>query len=474
MPVIAADSTNYNMFGNPVGSQIRGYQTIVPFPDLSHAPRAVRVTMQMQGELGSQCLASLFASTTIKPAMNEYFPSTGTSRRLLALDGLRGLAALLVVFFHIGWPNHLTTNNFVVNGYLSVDLFFIMSGFIIVRNYGAKIANTGNLANFICLRFFRVYPLHFFVLAVLVCLELAKLFMQGALPTPSEQAPFSGNTSISALIANLFLVQGLHVLKETSWNVPSWTISSEFAAYLVFGVLAGSGLMRRKLFFPCALVVGGLAYVGLALERGGLDITYDWGVVRCLAGFFLGATVMLPREFEKDRRLQLPMHIAAVASVIAIVLVMSLAHGWEVVLVIPAFVAAVGLLQTDQGPAARVLMHPFVQFLGRISYSIYMVQYVTILVLTISVKRLFKVALTTDPVTHKFIILINPWIGDALVLVSVLAIVLIAQLTYSWIESPARAFGRRLTGWSVRGPGRFRQCSGDGAAEREAATPVQR
>ena len=154
--------------------------------------------------------------------MNRIVPAADPVGRLLALDGLRGLAALLVVFYHIGWPNHLTNSNFVRNGYLAVDLFFILSGFVIFQNYADRIGSMKDARDFMCLRFFRIYPLHFVTLALLASVELLKLLSQNVLLTPSEQAPFTGNNSIAALMANILLVQGLHTLAGSSWNIPSW------------------------------------------------------------------------------------------------------------------------------------------------------------------------------------------------------------------------------------------------------------
>ncbi len=289
-----------------------------------------------------------------------------------------------------------------------------------------------------------MYPLHIVVLAILVCIELVKLSVQTALPTPSEQIPFANGNSISTLVANILLVQGIHVTNGLSWNIPCWTISCEFAAYLAFGVFALTGIFRIKSFLPCVCLLATGAYLVLALERDGLDVTFDWGLVRCLAGFSFGALVVQLSYAGCHPRLQVLSHLAAIIVLVAIVSVMSTAKGPAVVLVIPLFVIAVALLQREDGPAARILMHRSIQYLGRISYSIYMVQYLTILCVTIVMKRIFKVSVSTDPQTQKFIMMIDPWVGDTLVVGSVFAVVLIAGVTNRWIESPGRVFGRRL------------------------------
>jgi len=76
--------------------------------------------------------------------------------RFSALDGLRGIAALAVVFYHVKFPNHFTTypGLFFRNGYMAVDLFFIISGFVIYAKYSEKICDAGSAFRFIALRFF--------------------------------------------------------------------------------------------------------------------------------------------------------------------------------------------------------------------------------------------------------------------------------------------------------------------------------
>jgi peptidoglycan/LPS O-acetylase OafA/YrhL len=363
------------------------------------------------------------------------------SGRLAALDGLRGLAALLVVFFHIGWPNHFTNNQFVQNGYLAVDLFFIMSGFVIFGNYAERINSLRDYGNFIGLRFFRVYPLHFATLALLFGAEVMKLLLQRELATPSAQLPFTGNNSSQALVANVALVQGWHILSGSSWNIPSWSISCEFAAYLVFGIVALAGLMRRALFIA-VVPIATLTYFVLAFAYDGLDVTYDWGVARCLAGFFLGAAMVNARWIVRLQR-ESWFDATSIIVVIAVSAVMSLASGTSVVLVVPLFVLLVALLASDGGTIARILVHPAIQYLGRVSYSIYMIQFITILGLTIVVKRLFKVPAVQDAYTQRIVLAIDPWVGDLLVMLSVGAILIIAGFAYRWVEAPGREFGRR-------------------------------
>jgi peptidoglycan/LPS O-acetylase OafA/YrhL len=159
----------------------------------------------------------------------------GMSRRFQSLDGLRGIAAIMIVLFHVRWSNHLTETHFVREAYLFVDLFFILSGFIITKAYGDRIHALHQAGGFLILRFFRVYPLHIAVLSVFVFYELAKL---AAIHAGLPAQPFQQSNAGWTLLANVFLLQCLVVLGAPAWNVPSWSISCEAVAYVLFAAAA--------------------------------------------------------------------------------------------------------------------------------------------------------------------------------------------------------------------------------------------
>jgi peptidoglycan/LPS O-acetylase OafA/YrhL len=377
-----------------------------------------------------------------------------TKGRYLALDGLRGVAALFVVLYHIRWTNHVTDGEFVKHGYLAVDLFFILSGFIISAGYSRKITDYSGLQRFICLRLFRVYPLHFAVLLAFVTLELAKLWAQRSGTLIPGQEAFTDGNSLGALVANVVLVHSLGVLDQLSWNYPSWSISCEFVAYLVFSIGVLAGLFRSKLVFTIGAVLASIGYMTLVLMRGTLDITYDWGLVRCLSGFFFGMTIFELSKGRTGERLnaQSTAMIGGyeVALLTALVLVMSFASGAAIVLIIPIFIGAVAVLQLDRGPIASILKSAPAQLLGCISYSIYMVHFLIIVVLFVVINRIVGIPVELDPMAHTPIIRIDPWIGDSLVIIVLLLVVGISASTYALIEQPARLFGRRLAKISFR------------------------
>jgi peptidoglycan/LPS O-acetylase OafA/YrhL len=349
---------------------------------------------------------------------------------------------------HVAWPNHITANTFVQNGYIAVDLFFILSGLVISSNYSERIATPGDARRFVCLRFFRLYPLHIAVLAAFFVLECSKLIAQYGLGMrQGGQAPFTNDTSLGALIANIFLIQGFPILDGPGWNGPSWSISCEFFAYLVFSVTVLTGLVRHNMFFKVGTLLAAVSYAAIALTRDTLNVV-DLGVVRCLAGFFCG---MLIHQFAGRRSLgRAGLFIPGldIALVMAVVLIMSLTSGPLIVAVIPLAVLTVARLQSDQGPVARLLNTKPAQFLGRISYSIYMVHEFIVVCTLIILKRAFDVPLEVYSIRKEPIAAINPWLGDLLVGGLLVAVITSAALTYAFVEEPGRLFGRRLVALS--------------------------
>jgi peptidoglycan/LPS O-acetylase OafA/YrhL len=180
-------------------------------------------------------------------------------------------------------------------------------------------------------------------------------------------------------------------------------------------------------------------YGTLALSLGTLDASYDWGIVRAIGGFFLA-----PLLIVLGRRAPAPsmaLGLAEIAAAAGAIAIMAVAAGPMVVLVIPVLFLAVCLLQTDEGPVAKILRNRAIQYLGRISYSIYMVQMVVGLAATIALKHFLGV---DWPAT------INPWIGDLMVLAIAGGVVAAASVTFRLIEEPGRAFGRRLAARSIK------------------------
>jgi peptidoglycan/LPS O-acetylase OafA/YrhL len=158
---------------------------------------------------------------------------------LTTLTPLRGIAALLVVVFHSNLMLapfvDSTRTLFVDNGWLWVDFFFVLSGFVLSHAYGAnfqKKVSWSDYRKYLLARFARVYPLHFLTLWAAVAVILVIRSMADGL-APFFQILFGLHT----IPASLVLVQSLHLYGTAPLNTPSWSLSTEWWVYMVFPLL---------------------------------------------------------------------------------------------------------------------------------------------------------------------------------------------------------------------------------------------
>ncbi|MES2987631.1 MAG: acyltransferase, partial [Pseudomonadota bacterium] len=152
---------------------------------------------------------------------------------LRALTSVRGLAAWMIVLFHIRdampWLPHklLAVLN---HGYLAVDFFFLLSGFVIWNSYAERIREGGAAAlpEFFKRRIARIWPLHI----VMLGFGLALALLLNAAGRDTHDFP------LSELPLHVLLLQNWGFTSHLSWNDPAWSISCELAAYLLFPLLA--------------------------------------------------------------------------------------------------------------------------------------------------------------------------------------------------------------------------------------------
>ncbi|MFG1363840.1 acyltransferase family protein [Xanthobacter versatilis] len=368
------------------------------------------------------------------------------SARYRALDGLRGMAAVLVVFYHMTIASVFKSLSIVTNGDLAVDVFFILSGFVISSAYADRIDTPDTMKRFLTLRFFRVYPLHFCILMVFLAQELFKLYLWHKGVTLNNGAPFTGDQSLVLFFATLFLVQAWGVFDRNFWNGPSWSISCEALAYLVFALTAPLRPLRWRFAPPAILVFATCSYIYAAALHDGLAQAFygPAAMLRGLSGFFVGA---LCYEAVRSGRLKAIFAAASdralslwqAGTVLAVLLLLSVCRGPSIIAVLVPLTVLVLLLHTDRGFACTVLNTRPLQALGKISYSIYMVHFFIL----ISTDTVLKRVIGEQPDGR-------PWFqmpllqGTLLSLALALLVVLVASLTWRFIEEPGRGFGRRL------------------------------
>lgn len=234
---------------------------------------------------------------------NESPPSI--PRALPALTGLRGIAALWVVGFHIVYIGHRTLPQIVLAdvpflsvGWAGVDLFFVLSGFILMHSHKEDFRNVTIeiLLSFAKRRFWRVYPLSAFVLLLIGALYLLdKSFVQ-SLPKPLDSVGF---------IKTATLTTGWRLpLDGASWNEPVWSLSVELLGYMTFPALASFAVRTKSGPLAIALVVGCLLAwpCWLFSTTGTFDNSIGGvrAILRMQSGFTAGVALYVVRSTYQE------------------------------------------------------------------------------------------------------------------------------------------------------------------------------
>ena len=192
------------------------------------------------------------------------------TKKIKSLQSFRGLACLTIVISHFSTNSFLAQNSLVANSNYMVMFFFTLSGFVISHSYSEKLHNLKLLGDFTFKRFRRLWPLHFTILLIYVFFEIVKhFFIEYSSYTTTNNTPaFAGQTSIKNLIESIFLIHALFENKFP-WNGPSWSISTEFYTYLIFGLIMF--IYKKKSFFVLAFI---FIFYALIEARHLIDINY--------------------------------------------------------------------------------------------------------------------------------------------------------------------------------------------------------
>ncbi|HSI53198.1 MAG TPA: acyltransferase [Ramlibacter sp.] len=381
-----------------------------------------------------------------------------SANRFEALDGWRGICACLVVLFHFHGFSPIYSSPLVRNSYLFVDFFFVLSGFVIAWNYATRLGTWPEVRRFLVLRVGRVYPLHAFMLFCFLAFETAKMF-GGA----DRASAFTGEMQPAAVLSNLFLVQSLHLHDSLTWNGPAWSISTEVWTYVLFALLCVT-LGLRQWVLAVAAIIPPLAL--LYLSDTGMDVTFDWGLLRCIVGFALGVVC-----YQVHRRRTLsaaptpgPTHpmlatLVEVLAVLAVVLFVSAADKSALSLLAPfIFAAAVLIFASESGWVSQLFRTAPLRWLGTLSYSIYLTHFFIVLLLPKAIKAVFHVDLWTPMqlASGQFVQAYgrNNLEGTLFFGLALAITIAFSALTYRWIETPGRDWSRRFAGRanSLNGP----------------------
>jgi peptidoglycan/LPS O-acetylase OafA/YrhL len=345
------------------------------------------------------------------------------------LDALRIIAAGAVVVLHYSdYVKDVPVGRFFLEHTLHfnlfVDLFFVVSGFVIASQYLGKVDDFPSISRFLWRRLARIYPLHLATLAFYLVVAFA-LHLGLARTDNAARYPLS---DIPAQLLLLHAVDG----QRLTFNFPSWSLSAEMFCYLAFPVVALLAARRRTL--AVALVIALAVANSVYAATTGTGPWAEWinkgGVFRALPGFNLGVACYLFRH-----------QIArwpAIPGALTIALSAFILLGWllpDMAALIAVYMIAVLAIQCDTSTASTWLARLHFDRAAAYTYSCYMLHIpVATIVLTFGARYFASIP------------------GGKLTLLPVAAATLavVSVLSYRFFETPLRqylnkAFDRHFT-----------------------------
>ncbi|MGO9268105.1 MAG: acyltransferase family protein [Candidatus Binataceae bacterium] len=283
-----------------------------------------------------------------------------------ALNGLRGLSALWVLayhaFEHSGFYGPL--DEIAAAGYLGVDLFFVLSGYVLALKYTEQ---NVPFSEFLRKRLARIYPGYAFVLVAMLLVRAMALGGE-AVSLDSQEFSFWG------FATSLAMVQAWIPSLQYSWNLPGWSVSAEWTAYLAFPLLLGvvSKLKDVRRILLILLLCFLVFYLSNVLNPSAFHPINV--ATRLFAEFTAG--ILAYRLVRCGRA---PRHADALAGASMCALFLGsnwldahTSYGASLSIFPIVTVAVVYFLATAQGPISRGLSCAPMLYLGRISYALYL------------------------------------------------------------------------------------------------------
>jgi peptidoglycan/LPS O-acetylase OafA/YrhL len=325
-------------------------------------------------------------------------PAGPKPSEIRALAGARALPPLLLVLYHYheahGYQHLRWFDVFIAKGYLWVEFFFALSGFILVHVYVAR--PRFRYFEFLKARLARLYPLHLATLLIMLAMVMffRWLAARGHYISIYDLPGYHPYTSFWSFIGNLFLVQAWHLFPRLSWNGVSWFVSVEWFLCLIFPLYLW--IARQRAWAGAALIAAGFTVLALLIKpRVGLDITYDWGIVRGMADFTIGVGIAVVYRELKPRGDALSVHWHSLAQVLAFAALFVAIYntGWSHTVrdywLLPPMFAIILVLAFDRGIVALAFQSAPLRLLGEWSFAIYMGQTTFLQLLRVAEQRLY-------------------------------------------------------------------------------------
>jgi len=335
--------------------------------------------------------------------------------RFVVLDGLRGIAAIMVMIFHYE-QNEPTTWFTASHGYLAVDFFFLLSGFVICHAYETKLQQGLSFRRFFVTRVIRLYPL--LVVGVIASFVLRAMLahVRGHVALDAGQWP------------TLFLsLLGLPDISQPSGSEflllpPRWSLFYEMAVNLLYAALLP---MLSNRVVKALVVVSGVALLWFTIQVGVDHLTVPVCTSRTTFSFFVGVLICRWQRTGKLPVVALPVWLTALAIVVALSVpkwpAWKLPLSLACIFVLFPLVVTAACQQSISGTKARIS-----ELLGDLSYPVYVMHYPAVF--------LFAYIYARTPIPH-----------PAQMLITIPVILVVCQMILRFYDEPVREYlSRRL------------------------------
>ena len=293
--------------------------------------------------------------------------------RFKALDGLRGIAAIMVVLYHFDiqyTPKLFYQLTILRHSYSFVDLFFVLSGFVISYNY--RDLRFENLIHFAKKRFWRLYPLMIFTSSLFFIYNISSFYST----TSNHLFLINFNEILHqtvAFIDSIFLTNSFPILSTSlGSNPPSWSISAEFVAYFLFALISVS--FKRKLLTYLVITILGIF---LCIANHKYFTNGDFGFLRAIICFNIGSIVLF--FFDKYKKLKIGFFYECTSLVIFLIYIyFVLGRFYENKFILESIFTPIVygfmifVFALSDGFISRLLSSKLLCYFGKLSYSIYL------------------------------------------------------------------------------------------------------
>ena len=360
-------------------------------------------------------------------------------RRIYSHTGLRGVAAMCVCLWHLLLPDsskgcfYQAFYKYLNWAGEAVDLFFILSGFVLCWVY---CTNSGSVkwGNYFVARAGRIIPLYYLTTVICIPVAIYSYIKHGS--------TYVGSDFSITLFLNAIMVTGIISGMAHTINMPAWSISVEVFCYIaIFPAFACTYkyIKNKNYGLMLSIIIMLLSTYGLSLCYGFSPLKvlhwqweYVWlcrGIFGFMAGCFLCAVYNISFMYRPSALL---IDVIVLVSIIVFILSLLDYVSWTYRIYVFPFI--VFFSAYDKGVSAIFLKNSLLQWLGERSYSIYL-WHMPVIFLQIYVCYLLKVN------SHRSLVL------SLFMLASILTI---SELSYRYFEYPCREYIRNVSRWKIK------------------------